>query len=125
MKRQSCQDKPVHKSVTPRLAIECPDAELIRRLRTLLNDAGFHVCASCDSGQGGHSARIVLGISLTDREVEVLQSLCDHSTHAAASRSLGMKESTFDRHLANIRKKLKLESTVQVVAWGFRTGIIE
>lgn len=62
---------------------------------------------------------------LSPRQIEVLQAVADAATIAVAARQLGITPSTINNHLRKMRKTLDLATTCQMVAWGFRRGVLK
>lgn len=62
---------------------------------------------------------------LSSRQIEVLQAVADAATIAVAARQLGVTPSTINNHLRKMRKTLDLATTCQMVAWGFRRGVLK
>lgn len=62
--------------------------------------------------------------SLTDREVEVLQLVCDGSRNREIAESLFISEDTVKVHVSRIMNKLGAKDRTQAVAIAVRRGII-
>lgn len=107
------------------VVLECFQAKTCHLLAEVIETAGYRVYRGCDPEVPEEAHRVHLDVPcLTEREVEVLQILCDSNTAAAAAEKLHLTENSVRRHLANIRSKLSLESTIEVIAWAFRKGLI-
>jgi DNA-binding CsgD family transcriptional regulator len=62
---------------------------------------------------------------LTPREREVAQLLAEGKTNWSISVILGLGVKTVETHRAKVLQKLKLASTVELVHWAIRNGLIE
>jgi DNA-binding NarL/FixJ family response regulator len=61
---------------------------------------------------------------LTPTEIEVLQKVADKGSVRKAAHALCRAETTLKRELAAIRAKLGVRTTLQVVVWAVRQGIV-
>lgn len=64
------------------------------------------------------------GVSLTDRELEVLQHIADGSNNATIAERLFISEKTVKRHVSNILGKLHLSDRTQAAVYAWRKGIV-
>lgn len=62
---------------------------------------------------------------LTPREKEALQLLCEGLTAKEIAERMYCALPTVQRHLCQVRDKLKLRSAHAVVAWAFRHGVVK
>jgi len=62
---------------------------------------------------------------LTKKEIDVLQTISDLGTIGATAKRLGVSRRTVDSHLAHIRLKLDVQTTVEAVAKAWRKGLIK
>jgi DNA-binding NarL/FixJ family response regulator len=69
-------------------------------------------------------AVIILHNCLTPTEVEVLQRVADKGSVREAAQAICRSETTLKRELAAIRAKLGVRTTLQVVVWALRQGVI-
>jgi DNA-binding NarL/FixJ family response regulator len=63
--------------------------------------------------------------TLTEREIQVLQSVADGLTNIEIGKKLGISHKTVARHRERIMKKLKIHSSAALVKFAFRTGLID
>lgn len=77
----------------------------------------------------GYSARAAFGRALTQREYEILVEYAKHGNYKQVGHCLGISEQTTKNHLAAVRDKLGVHTTVQayqVIGWlkvpGMGTG---
>ncbi|MBI3922309.1 MAG: hypothetical protein HY318_12890 [Armatimonadetes bacterium] len=63
-------------------------------------------------------------VKLTERERNVLQTISERGTISATASSLNLSPRTVQTHLANVRHKTSLSTTVEIVAWAWRQGLI-
>jgi len=63
--------------------------------------------------------------SLSDREIQIARFLCDGNSSKKIAQNLGLSIKTVDTHRANILSKLELHSTVLLVRWAIRHGIVK
>ena len=61
---------------------------------------------------------------LTPTEIEVLQKVADKGSVRRAAQAICRSETTLKRELAAIRAKLGVRTTLQVVVWAWRQGVI-
>jgi DNA-binding NarL/FixJ family response regulator len=80
-------------------------------------------CLSQEAAEGLSASRIVMPLSA--RQIAVLQVVVDVPSIAAAAETLGVAPSTVHNHLCNMRQLLGLCNTWQVIAWGFRNGVLK
>lgn len=64
-------------------------------------------------------------MSLTDRELQVLQSLAKGSSNREIARELGISENTAKKHIRNILEKLHLKSRVEAALHAVKEGLLE
>lgn len=69
-------------------------------------------------------SKISLQLSLSHREVEILRLICDGFTHRDIAEKLGVTSSTIDFHKQNIYKKAGVNSSVMLVRYAIRNGLI-
>jgi DNA-binding CsgD family transcriptional regulator len=62
---------------------------------------------------------------LTTRETEVLHLLAEGKTNWCVSVILGISVKTVESHRAKLMQKLHLETTVELVHYAIRNGIVE
>jgi len=62
---------------------------------------------------------------LSDREIEIIQGLCDGLSHKEIGAKLFISPRTVETHKNNILKKLEIENTIQLVKLAIKVGIIE
>ena len=102
-----------------------PGREVLIALKKVLTALGIEVLDPLqDYDDGGEIVTIYIEPPLTEREMEVLQTVADTAALKIAASRLGITEGTVNRHLKNIRSKLGVDSTVQAVAEGIRKGLI-
>jgi DNA-binding CsgD family transcriptional regulator len=65
-----------------------------------------------------------IAIKLTARENEVLFYIANGYTNKEISSKLGASKRTIDAHRENIRKKLRINSTAELVHYAITTGLI-
>jgi DNA-binding NarL/FixJ family response regulator len=101
--------------------------QLTAAVASAATGAGFYsrrytpAALGCPCGPG---AGRVAG-ALTPREREVAQLLAEGKTNWCISVILGLSVKTVETHRAKILQKLHLESTVELVHWAIRNGMIE
>ena len=62
---------------------------------------------------------------LTNRELEVLQTIVDGKTNQEAGLTLGISDKTIEKHLESIYRKLGVSSRVEAAVLAVREGILE
>jgi DNA-binding CsgD family transcriptional regulator/tetratricopeptide (TPR) repeat protein len=72
-----------------------------------------------DAAASGEAASV-----LTPRELDVLKLVAQGLSNPDIARRLVLSEHTVHRHLANILRKLNLNSRTAAAAWGARTGLV-
>ncbi|MGV3551969.1 response regulator [Rhizobium sp.] len=78
----------------------------------------------------GASARRLLkvqaeAVSLTDRELAVLQALARGHTNASAAATLGISPKTVDSHRSSLMRKFAVNSTSALLLAAVRAGIVD
>ena len=63
--------------------------------------------------------------TLTEREIQVLQSVADGLTNIQIGEKLGISHKTVARHRERIMKKLKIHSSAALVKFAFQSGLID
>jgi two-component system, NarL family, response regulator DegU len=71
------------------------------------------------------SARPQFEIPLSDREREVVISICDELTHKQIAEKLSISEFTVRNHHRNILDKLGLKKTVGLVKYAYENGLLD
>jgi DNA-binding NarL/FixJ family response regulator len=62
---------------------------------------------------------------LSEREIEVLSLVASGASTAAIATRLGIAEKTVETHRKNIRAKLGMDSTADLVRFAVRTGLVQ
>ena len=62
---------------------------------------------------------------LTDREIQILQSVVDGLTNQEIGEKLVISEQTVKKHLSNVLQKLHLNNRVQIAVYALRKGLSE
>ena len=94
--------------------------EDIASLVTILRRNGYEVKA-----RGYDAAPAVDAVSLTRREVEVLEHLRRHGTAKEAARELGISVHTVNRHRENICGRLGLAGRMDAICWACTRGLLD
>jgi two-component system, NarL family, response regulator YdfI len=76
------------------------------------------------SGKPGTMTRSEESISLTDRELEVLQSVAHGERSKEIAVQLGISERTVKAHLASIYNKLGVDSRAAAIAIAAQMGLL-
>ncbi|MBK8013146.1 MAG: response regulator transcription factor [Deltaproteobacteria bacterium] len=80
-------------------------------------------------GPAGKDARAASassnGISLTNRELEILQIVAKGLSNQEAARVIGLSRATIRTHLEHVYEKLDVSNRVEAVAEGIRQGLIQ
>jgi DNA-binding NarL/FixJ family response regulator len=63
------------------------------------------------------------GGSLTDRETEVVQLMCEGLSNREIAGRLFVTEATVKTHVNNVFGKLEVNDRAAAVAWAFRSGL--
>lgn len=66
----------------------------------------------------------VESVSLTDRELAVLQALARGHTNASAAESLGISPKTVDSHRTSLMRKFAVNSTSSLLLAAVRLGLL-
>ncbi|MBX3532565.1 MAG: response regulator transcription factor [Rhizobiaceae bacterium] len=64
-------------------------------------------------------------VSLTDRELAVLQAIARGHTNASAAESLGISPKTVDSHRTNLMRKFEVNSTASLLLAAVRAGLLD
>ncbi len=62
--------------------------------------------------------------SLTSREIEIIELLCDGITAKEIATKLGVSSRTIDNHRYNILQKLGFHNTIELVKFAIKEGIV-
>ncbi len=78
----------------------------------------------------GASARQLLksaaaSVSLTDRELTVLQAIARGHTNASAAESLGISHKTVDTHCTSLMRKFAVSSRASLLLAAVRAGLLD
>lgn len=65
------------------------------------------------------------GLSLTNRELEILQIVAKGLSNQEAARVIGLSRATIRTHLEHVYEKLDVSNRVEAVAEGIRQGLIQ
>jgi DNA-binding NarL/FixJ family response regulator len=82
------------------------------------------VMGFCSFGNGNGRVAININRSLTPREREVMGMLAEGRTRKQIGESLSISPRTVESHATNIMKKLSLNSTVELVRYAVKFGLI-
>jgi len=61
--------------------------------------------------------------ALTKRELEIVKLLMLYLDRNEIAEKLGIKLSTLDTHKRHIREKLGIQTTLQIIKWGFHNKL--
>lgn len=64
-------------------------------------------------------------VTLTDREIEVLQKVAEGASSKEAAQALGISETTINTHRRNIMAKLELPSATHLVRYAIKHGFVK
>lgn len=78
----------------------------------------------------GASARLLMkapddAVTVTDRELAVLQAIARGHTNASAAESLGISPKTVDTHRTNLMRKFDVSSTASLLLAAVRAGLLD
>jgi DNA-binding NarL/FixJ family response regulator len=76
-------------------------------------------------GEGRQAPDAADKAGLTPREQEVMRLIAEGLSTKAIAGRLGVSSKTVDSHRANIMRKLALDTTVDIVRWAVRLGLID
>jgi DNA-binding NarL/FixJ family response regulator len=65
-----------------------------------------------------------IGALLTQRELQVVQLICEALTTHQMARRLGLSERTVESHISNLYKKLKARNRVEAIARAQKLGLV-
>lgn len=91
----------------------------------LMPEVVKRVLAEPTASQSQQSRRVEKGISLTDRESEVLSAVASGETSKKIALNLGITERTVKAHLASIFNKLGVDSRAAAVAAAIQKGLLD
>jgi DNA-binding CsgD family transcriptional regulator len=69
------------------------------------------------------SERLGIPHGLTEREMEIVRLIAQHKSTEEIARELVIRESTLNTHLANVFRKLEINSRAQLVAYVHEAGL--
>ena len=64
------------------------------------------------------------GMELTNRELEVLQLVCDGLSSVAIGEKLNISPKTVDSHRTNLIHKLKVKNIAELIKWAIKHGLV-
>jgi DNA-binding NarL/FixJ family response regulator len=70
-------------------------------------------------------ATTIDAVSLTDRELSILQTLARGHTNASAAESLGISPKTVDSHRTRLMRKFAVNSTASLLLAAVRAGLLD
>lgn len=65
------------------------------------------------------------GITLTDREKEVLKLICDGLTTVDIGKRMYLSKRTIDSHRQSLLEKTGMHNTAALISWAFRNNLVE
>jgi DNA-binding CsgD family transcriptional regulator len=107
-----------------KVALCCEDPLLQDYLRRVLEQCPTLEVVCSPPHAEPLDAVIISHNCLTPTEVEVLQRVADKGSVREAAQAICRSETTLKRELAAIRAKLGVRTTLQVVVWALRQGVI-
>ncbi|PIU63365.1 MAG: hypothetical protein COS85_16225 [Armatimonadetes bacterium CG07_land_8_20_14_0_80_59_28] len=106
-----------------RIISSSPDR--LKEVRGIMQQAGVNPVTVTVKPPAARRAKAGAGPHLTDTEINILQTIADCGTIGATAEKLGMNRRTVESHLAHIRLKADVSTTVEAVVWGWRKGLVE
>jgi DNA-binding CsgD family transcriptional regulator len=107
-----------------KVALCCEDPLLQDYLRRVLEQCPTLEVVCSPPPAEPLDAVIISHNCLTPTEIEVLQKVADKGSVRRAAQAICRSETTLKRELAAIRAKLGVRTTLQVVVWAVRQGVI-
>ena len=99
---------------------DCTEDEIVDVVR--------QVCAG-KTALGASAAQLLKApdetVSVTDRELAVLQAIARGHTNASAAESLGVSHKTIDTHRTNLMRKFSVNSTASLLLSAVRAGLLD
>lgn len=108
-----------------RVRVVSSSRETLKTVKTALNRAGIPHTAQLLSRPRKKPAQDESANPLTTQETKVLQTISDLGTIAATAEELTISRNTVQTHLARIRLKTGVTTTLEAVAWAWRRGLIQ
>lgn len=90
--------------------------ELLQTLRKVADGRSMLVAAAGAAAPGA-------GLSLTDRELEVLRLIACGMSNRLIGESLGISNKTVDNHRSNLMSKLRMHTTAELVRYAVKVGL--
>jgi len=115
LKQQGSEEKVIY--------LSCPCAERLRKIRVVLQQAGFVVIYALETPP--EDAIVVHAhCPLTEREREILQAILSTGSIKSAAAKLGLSINTVHKHLRHMSLEFGVHSTIQLIAIALQKGFI-
>jgi len=115
LKQQGSEEKVIY--------LSCPCAERLRKIRVVLQQAGFVVTYSLETPP--EDAVVIHALCpLSEREREILQAILSTGSIKSAAAKLGLSTNTVHKHLRNMLANFNVRSTLQLIAIALQKGFI-
>jgi DNA-binding NarL/FixJ family response regulator len=111
---------------------DVPPEDLIHGVQVVASGDGLlapsvtrMLIAEFAQGRRNHKPVALPGVSLTPREVEVLELVARGQSNAEIAETLFVSDNTVKTHVTHLLDKLGLRDRVQAVIYAYETGIVE
>lgn len=102
--------------------------ELVKAIRTV-HEGGIYFNQEVSNKIIANSAKAAAAskapIRLSDKELEVLRLVCDGLTNPMIASHLGRVEDTVKFHRGNLKRKLKVDNTAQLIRKAIELGLLD
>lgn len=102
--------------------------ELVKAIRTV-HEGGIYFNQEVSNKIIANSAKATAAskapIRLSDKELEVLRLVCDGLTNPMIASHLGRVEDTVKFHRGNLKRKLKVDNTAQLIRKAIELGLLD
>ena len=116
----------LHIGIKGMLLKECDEEEIVQAIEASVKDERFF-CGTILDILSGDESRIPFScepVSLSSRELEIIQLIAKGLTSKEMSKKLFISYHTINTHRKNILKKLDVKGTPELITYAYAMGVV-